>query len=272
MHSVQLLHPPPHPFTPHPHAPNRKGSHKGYLNPPGYFGKLRHAAPPRLLQGSAKSPRPAAGNGSFNNAPNPQDPGDIEDLAMFSQAAAINTSTTSATAAAAPLLQAAEPAEPAESAVLRVAGANGTWTTSAADSAADSGNGLAAAPLLQPAEPAEPAAVLGSQSHAHLNNGTEYTELDKLQSTAHESLASTHASAASSAEGLSPEVVQRECGEATASVYCHESSSSVAEVIETLLEAGQAMDDIERSGPAAEEPSRWGLGFVISLRTALLCG
>lgn len=121
--------------------------------------------------------------------------------------------------------------------------------------------------------PAESATVLGSQSHAHLSHDAEHAEFEQLQRTGLRLPRSIHgcaAAAASSAEGSSClEGNKVLSGEFEEGVGCHD-SSNVEEVIGRLLEAGRTMDDIVRTGSAAEEPARWGSGSRVSLMVSLL--
>ena len=159
------------------------------------------------------------------------------------------------------------------------AAAFNTSNTVPAAEAAQSATLIAAAPLPQagashqkhhqhPAEHAEPAvsaAMLSGQSHAHLNSNAEHAEFEQLQSKNGVQLPpGIHAcaAAASCAEGCPCQKGNKFfSGESKAGACCHD-SSSVEEVIGTLLEAGRTMDDIERSGSAAEEAARWGSGKV----------
>lgn len=121
----------------------------------------------------------------------------------------------------------------------------------------------------QPAEPAElntrpaeSAAVIGGQSHAHLGHDAEHAEFEQLQSTGLGLPPGIHgcAAAASSAEGSSiPEGTRVFSRDSKDCAGCHD-SSSMEDVIGTLLEAGRIMDDIERTDSAAEEPARWAFG------------
>ena len=214
------------------------------------------------LQASDKSHSPADA-GAPDSAPCPEEPGDIEDLAMpptAAMAAAVQFSNTppaalaahsASVSTAAPLPQAVatdqkycqQPAEHAEPAELKL-------------------------------RPAESAAVIGSQSDARLGHNAEHAEVEQTQSTGLQLPPGIHACAAASAScaecSSSREDNKVPSVELKEGACCLE-SSSVEDVIGTLLEAGRTMDGIERLDSAAEEPARWEPGSKLALMVPLLC-
>ena len=201
-----------------------------------------------MLQGSDE-PHSPTDAGTQNSAPCFGEPGDIEDLAIPSIAAPVHISNSS-------------PAGAAHSASVSAAAALPQAV------ATDQNHCQQPAEHAEPDElkprPAESAAVLGGQSQAHPGHDAEHAGFEQLQSTGLQLPLGIHAcaaaAAASCAEGSSaPEGNTVSSGEIKEGASCHD-SSSVAEVIQTLLEAGRTMDDIERLESAAEEPARWGVG------------
>ena len=218
------------------------------------------------LQASDNSHSPADA-GAPDSAPCPGEPGDIEDLAMpptaasaAAMAAAVQFSNippaavaahSASVSAAAPLPQAVatdqkycqQPAEHAEPAELKL-------------------------------RPAESAAVIGSQSDARLGHNAEHAEFKQPQSTGLQLPPGMHACAAASAScaecSSSREDDKVSSVELKEGACCLE-SSSVEDVIGTLLEAGRTMDGIERLDSAAEEPAWWDPGSKLALMVPLLC-